>query len=89
MWETAAPSLISERMLDAFFCKKPLGWVTNSTAFLVICHLYLLGGSFSMFVIFAELDQSLLSYSGAFTIIVVEGSQLSLKGFFRSFLFEG
>ena len=29
-----------------------------------------------MFVIFAELDQSLLSYSGAFTIIVVEGSQL-------------
>ena len=42
-----------------------------------------------MFIIFAELDQSLLSYSGAFTIIVVEGSQLSLKGFFRSFLFEG
>ena len=42
-----------------------------------------------MSVIFAELDLSLLSYSEASTIIVVEGSQLSLKGFFRSFLLEG
>ena len=42
-----------------------------------------------MFVIFAELNPSLLSYSGASTIIVVEGLQLSLKSFCRSFLFEG
>ena len=42
-----------------------------------------------MCVIFAEHNPSLLSYSGASTITVVEGSQLSLKGFFRSFLLEG
>ena len=42
-----------------------------------------------MFAIFAELNPSLLSYSGAFTIIVVESSELSLKGSFKSFLFEG
>ena len=42
-----------------------------------------------MFALFAELNPSLLSYSGASTIIVVEGSQLSLKGSFSSFLFEG
>ena len=83
------PSLIFERMLDVFFCKKRLGWVTKSTDFLVICHLYLLDGSSSVFAIFAELNPSLLSCSGASTIIVVEGSQLLLKGSFRSFLFEG
>ena len=35
-----------------------------------------------MFVIFSELDPSLLSYSGASIIIVVEGSQVSSKVFF-------
>ena len=42
-----------------------------------------------MSVIFVELDPSLLLHSGASTIIAVEGLQLSLEGFFRSFLFEG
>ena len=83
----AVPSRTFERMLDAFFLWKPLVRVTNSTA-LVICHLYLLGGSSSVSVIFAKVYPSLLSYTGASTIIVVEGSQLSLKGFFRSFLFK-
>ena len=65
------------------FLWKPLVWVANLTAFLVICHLYLSDSSSSVSVIFAELDPSLLLYSGASTIMVVEGSQLSLLFFWR------
>ena len=74
-------------MLDAFFVET-FSSFTNSTAFLVICSLILLGGSSSVSVISAKLDASLLSYSGGSTIIDVEGSQLSFKGFFGSFLFD-
>ena len=62
----AVTSLILERMLDAFLWK-PLVRVTNSTAFSVVCHLYLLDGSSSVSALFAELNTSLLSYSGAST----------------------
>ena len=56
----AVPSLIFERILDACFVET-FSSVTNSTAFLVVCRLFLLGGSSSASVIFAELDASLLS----------------------------
>ena len=51
--------------------------------------LFLVGSSSSVSVVFAKLELSLLSYSGASTIIVVKSSQLSLKVFFKSFFFKG
>ena len=48
---------------------------------------FLSGSLSSVSLIFAELEPSLLSIYGAFTIIAVESSLLSLKVFFESFFY--